>query len=58
MDATLGENCVNDVCPVLKSQTAEQAAKCSKETQVGGEIVGRNGECTSPYFSLLSLGSV
>ena len=58
MDATLGENCVNDACPILKSQTAEQAAKCSKETQVKGEIVGRNGECTSRCFSLLSISGV
>ncbi|KAK0728734.1 hypothetical protein B0T26DRAFT_638474 [Lasiosphaeria miniovina] len=44
MDAVLGDSCVNDECPVLKSQSAEEVLKCTKETQVLGELVGRNGE--------------
>ena len=49
MDATLGEDCVNDVCPILKSQTAQEAAKCFKQTQVPKEVVGRGGECLCPF---------
>ncbi|KAK4163136.1 hypothetical protein QBC43DRAFT_345307 [Cladorrhinum sp. PSN259] len=44
MDAVLGENCVNDLCPILKSQGATEAAKCVKGTQVPDEVVGRGGE--------------
>ncbi len=45
MDAVLGDNCVNDVCPVLKSQSNADAVACTKKTQVPGENVGRGGEC-------------
>ncbi|KAK0629367.1 hypothetical protein B0T17DRAFT_505930 [Bombardia bombarda] len=45
MDAVLGDDCVNDGCPVLKSQSQEDAVACTKATQVLGENVGRNGEC-------------
>jgi len=45
MDALLGDDCVNDRCHALKFQTAEEAAKCTKKTQVPGEVVGRGGEC-------------
>jgi len=45
MDATLGNDCVNDGCPVLKSQPVKEAVACTKKTQVPGEIVGRGGEC-------------
>ncbi|KAK4222136.1 hypothetical protein QBC38DRAFT_504296 [Podospora fimiseda] len=44
MDATLGEDCVNDLCPILKTQSSREGAKCVKGTQVPDEIVGRGGE--------------
>ncbi|KAH8885280.1 hypothetical protein GQ53DRAFT_878643 [Thozetella sp. PMI_491] len=44
MDAVLGDNCVNDVCPILKSQSNKDAVACTKMTQVPGELVGRGGE--------------
>jgi hypothetical protein len=51
MDALLGDDCVNDRCHALKFQTAEEAAKCTKKTQVPGEVVGRGGECEfTPVF--------
>lgn len=43
MDAVLGKDCVNDACPVLKSQSAAEVMKCAKPTEVD-ESVGRNGE--------------
>ena len=45
MDAVLGKDCVNDLCPVLKTQSSKDAAACVKKTQVGGEDVGRDGGC-------------
>ncbi|KAK3362572.1 hypothetical protein B0T25DRAFT_619642 [Lasiosphaeria hispida] len=45
MDATLGSDCVNDICSALKSQSSKDAVNCIKKTQVPNEIVGRGGEC-------------
>jgi hypothetical protein len=45
MDAVLGSNCVNDLCPALKTQSSAEAAACTKKTQVEGEDVGRGGDC-------------
>lgn len=45
MDAVLGDNCINDACPILKSQPSKDAAACTKVTQVPDEDVGRSGEC-------------
>ncbi|KAK4218495.1 hypothetical protein QBC37DRAFT_466503 [Rhypophila decipiens] len=44
MDAVLGEDCVNDVCSALKNQSSFEGAKCTKQTQVPGEDVGRGGQ--------------
>ncbi|KXX72908.1 hypothetical protein MMYC01_210382 [Madurella mycetomatis] len=44
MDAVLGDDCINDGCSALKSQSAAEAVACTKGTQVLGESVGRNGE--------------
>jgi len=49
MDAVLGKDCVNEVCSVLKSQTAREAVACTKKSQVG-ESVGRSGECKSTSY--------
>ncbi|KAK3381260.1 hypothetical protein B0H63DRAFT_434647 [Podospora didyma] len=51
MDAVLGDNCVNDGCPVLKSQANSDAVACKKSTQVLGEDVGRGGECEYTVFT-------
>lgn len=45
MDAVLGKNCVNDLCPALKNQSSADAAACIKKTHVVGEDVGRGGGC-------------
>lgn len=57
MDAVLGKDCVNDVCSVLKSQTAAEAAACTKQTQVLNEVIGRNGECELTIPSCVKPGS-
>lgn len=43
----LGQDCVNDVCSALKNQSSIEGAKCTKQTQVLGEDVGRGGQCKS-----------
>ncbi|KAK3321671.1 hypothetical protein B0H66DRAFT_618703 [Apodospora peruviana] len=43
MDALLGNDCVNDGCSALKSQSSHDAAACTKNTQVPDEDVGRSG---------------
>ncbi|KAK0611814.1 hypothetical protein B0T14DRAFT_595187 [Immersiella caudata] len=45
MDALLGEDCLNDRCHALKSQSVQEAVACTKRTQVEGEVVGREGQC-------------
>lgn len=43
----LGDDCVNDICSALKNQTSTEGARCTKQTQVVGEEVGRAGQCKS-----------
>ncbi|KAK0734507.1 hypothetical protein B0T26DRAFT_737163 [Lasiosphaeria miniovina] len=43
MDALLGDDCLNDACATLKSQSAQDVVKCTKKTQVP-EDVGIGGE--------------
>lgn len=51
MDATLGKDCVNDLCPILESQPSSEGVKCVKKTQVPDEVVGRGGECEFWFLS-------
>jgi len=44
MDAVLGNDCINDGCSALKSQSAKDVVACTKMTQVVGEDVSRSGE--------------